>query len=404
MKALLAFTKEHIVDHVLVTFLAIGWICLLLVVSFGVSFLNPLARSISNFSMTDIFFDISNSRENKETSDLITLVDMTDVFERGRLADMIDEIDSLQPAVLGVDIVFDGLRDDSVGNARLVEVAATTSRPTIWAKKMAGWSEEGGMFMKSHHSFFTDFLDVDEGFTNVQRDTNGGTVRHFGVIRKTNETWEYSLPAMVVKEFSEEEPAKDEHQNCAINFNAVNFPVVPCDSIAEYADLIRGHIVLLGATNDPRDMHYTPLGRIPGIYILAYTVKTMAEHLSPTELPEWIVAILTLIAIFITQILQSYAFHRTTKHRMGIVKCWGYMGFTASIIFFTAVIVLVGVSFMMYMHDNVNLNVKWAIMGIALLGMSRQWYSILINVLGDVFKLKIVNRSLYRYPSIRNSQ
>ena len=77
-----------------------------------VSEFNPMARSLSNFSVTDVFYQIDSSSEKADTSELVTLVDMTEVYDRQELATIIDEIRLLNPAVLGIDIVF-----ESVGSA-----------------------------------------------------------------------------------------------------------------------------------------------------------------------------------------------------------------------------------------------------------------------------------------------
>lgn len=403
MRQFARFAWNHIADHLLVTILAVLLTTSLIEISFSVSFLNPMARSLSNFSMTDIFYDISKAKEQKEQSDLITLVDMSDVYERSELADIITEIVNLEPAALGVDIVFDGVRDDSIGNERLIEAALYATAPTVWSCKLTDWSDDGEQFRATNHSFFADLCGIDEGFTNVQRDVNGGTVRRFGVLRKSEDKWVYSLPAKIAKIYTGEEPARDAEMSCAINFHAVDFPVVPHDKIKENADLIKGRIVLLGATDEVRDMHYTPLGLISGLHVLAYTVKTLVDHQAPAELPAWLVILLSLLVTLLTQMTQSYAFDATVRHRLGSVQCLGRMGVTSSVIFFAVVTILVGASFMLYMRYNVNLDVKWAIMCTALLGTARLLYSVVINLTGDYAWPRslrgVADKSIYRYES-----
>lgn len=403
MKGFARFAWFYAIDHVMVVLMVLLLTTSLLEFSFSVSFLNPLARSLSNFSMTDIFYDISKSKAQKDQDNLITLVDMSEVYERGDLADIIEQIENLKPQVLGVDIVFDGVRNDSVGNKRLIEVAQNSKVPTVWACKLMEWNDEAEQFCYTNHSFLTDSCLVDEGFTNVERDVNGGTVRHFGVRRKSEGRRVYSLPARVARLYTGGDPAMDNDMSCAINFHAVKFPVVPYDSIAEHADLIRGHIVLLGAAQEERDKHYTPLGLIPGLYVLAYTVKTMVEHQAPITLSVWVIWALSLLVTLFTQVAQAYAFDITVRHRLGSVKCLGRMGVTSSVIFFTLVTVLVGASFMLYIRDNINLDVKWAILCMALLGTARLIYSVIVNLIGDYayphFLRDVADKSLYRYES-----
>ena len=403
MRNFARFVWLHAIDHVMVVLMVVLLATSLLELSFSVSFLNPLARSLSNFSMTDIYYDISKSKAQKERDALITLVDMSKVYERGKIADIIEQIESLGPSVLGIDIVFDGERDDSFGNRRLIEVAKKSKVHTVWACKLKDWNDDAEQFRETNHSFFTTSCLVDEGFTNVERDVNGGTVRRFGVRRKSEGRRVYSLPARVARLHTGVEPAMDNDMSCVINYQAVKFPVVPYDSIIEHAGLIKGHIVLLGAVQEERDKHYTPLGHIPGLYVLAYTVKTMVEHQAPTTLPVWVIWAFSLLVTLFTQITQAYAFDTTVRHRLGSVKCLGRMGVTSSVIFFTMVIVLVGASFMLYMRDNINLDVKWAILCMALLGTARLLYSVMVNLIGDYayprFLRDVAEESLYRYES-----
>lgn len=403
MRKFARYAWDHIVDHLLVTALVALLATSLIGISFSVAFLNPLARSLSNFSMTDIFYDISKSKVQKEKSDLITLVDMSDVYERSELASVIEEIEDLEPTVLGIDIMFDGERDDSIGNERLMDAAFDIKVPTVWSCKLADWSDEDEQFHTVHHSFFAELCGVDEAFTNVQRDVNGGTVRRFGVLRKAEDKWVYSLPAKIAKIYTQEEPAMDAEMSCTINFHAVDFPIVPYNELQENADLIRRRIVLLGAEKELRDMHYTPLGQTSGLHVLAYTVKTLVDHQAPSELPAWLIIAISLLVTLFTQVAQSYAFDATVRHRLGSVKCLGRMGVTSSVIFFAVVIILVDASFMLYMEYNINLDVKWAIMGTALLGTARLFYSVIINLMGDYAYPHCLRRwadkSIYRYES-----
>ena len=79
------------------------------------------------------------------------------------------------------------------------------------------------------------------------------------------------------------------------------------------------------------------------------------------------------------------------------------MGVTSSVVFFAVVIILVGASFMLYMRYNINLDVKWAILCVALLGTARLLYSVIVNLIGDYaypyFLREVAEDSIYRYKS-----
>ncbi|MEE1308526.1 MAG: hypothetical protein UHJ41_00335, partial [Bacteroidaceae bacterium] len=120
------------------------------------SFLNPVERALANFHMTDLFCEAENGNSPQDTSSVITIVDMSEVFNRAELATIIEHIDNLQPAIIGVDIRFDGERDDHIGNERLIETVLNTNSPVVWANQLSDWSDEEKQFIKVLHSFFVD--------------------------------------------------------------------------------------------------------------------------------------------------------------------------------------------------------------------------------------------------------
>lgn len=347
---------------------------------FSLSFLNPVERAFENFRMTDIFYDAENQEEQKDTSGIITLVDMTDVFNRSRLAEVIEEIDAMDPAIMGIDIVFDGLRDDEVGNERLIEtVCNNIHSPVIWAYKLTDWSEEERRFTKAFHSFFVEEygIDVEEGYTNVQRDVNGGTVRSFGIKRKVQNHFEYSLPARLAVELTGDSTVLKKYDDCTIRYTATVFPTIPFDSIAQNADLIRGHVVLLGATSDKRDLHYTPLGHIAGVKILAYTVQTIVNREIPREFPKWMTMFFTFIFIWIAELFQAGLTSRMKKSRFWIFHKVGEYDLVAEVVAIIYIVLLVGFDYYFFVNTNIYFNTAWTIMGVALLETSRKIYALL---------------------------
>lgn len=56
------------------------------------------------------------------------------------------------------------------------------------------------------------------------------------------------------------------------------FVVLPIDSIPTHKELIKNHIVLIGSTTDEGDMWKTPLGKMSGVVLQAYSVYTVRNH------------------------------------------------------------------------------------------------------------------------------
>ena len=388
-------------DHVGVTVMTLLIMQSLVYLAFNKGSLNPVARTIENFRLSDMFFEVDNEGEARDTSDLITIVDMTDVYDRGELADIINQIQACEPSVMGVDIVFNGFRNDTLGNERLVEAVCNTTSTTVWAYKLIDWNDKNAQFERTYHSFFTELVDVDhEGFINVQRDTNGGTVRTLGLHRPAEGRMEYSLSAQVAFAATNDSSIITKSKDCNIYYSSTYFPVVPSDSIAAHADQIRSHIVLLGAMRDLRDQHYTPIGKIPGVKILAYAIQTLVQRRMPIDTPYWLTVIITFMLMWLVQILQFGSIKFLKKYPEASIKYYlGDSGFVSSMISLGAIIALAFLSLLLFFHWNIYLNTAWAIMGIALLANTRKFYALLVRILSSRTKWAFLSHSLFYFKA-----
>ena len=73
----------------------------------NLSFLNPIATALEEFSVTDIYYQMHSDMGEVRKSSLVTIVDMTELTSRQDIANTIEEIENHHPAVLGIYIVFD---------------------------------------------------------------------------------------------------------------------------------------------------------------------------------------------------------------------------------------------------------------------------------------------------------
>lgn len=339
------------------------------------SFLNPVERALSNFHMTDLFCEAENGNYPQDTSSVITIVDMSEVFNRAELATIIEHIDNLQPTIIGVDIRFDGERDDHFGNERLIETVLNTNSPIIWANMLSNWSDEKKQFTKVLHSFFVDRgIKVEEGFTNVQHDINGGTVRSYGIKRQAEGLTYYSLPTrLAIAMEGDSTILKKYDDNCNIRYSSTHFPIVPFDKITENADLIRDRIVILGAIDDKRDIHYCPIGPTSGISIIAFATNTLINDNAPKELSFGWMVLLSLFLIWFAEVM-----HETFLWGVSHIK-WlrtiAERGILDGIyILLYLMLVLVLIDYFVFKLTSYYYDTAFIIMSILLLDTSRQIY------------------------------
>ena len=373
------FSIKHVV--VTLTAMLLMWLC---VQGFllSISFLNPVERAFDNFRMTDLFYEIESRNKSGHTNDVITLVDMSREFSRSRLGDIISQIDAMNPALLGVDIVFDGIRDDQVGHHHLLDCIREATIPIVWAYQLENWNNERQEFDSIYHSFFADSLDIMEGYTNVSRNM----VRSFGLWRKAKGQVEYSLPARMAMQFTGDSSFL-QHEDCNIRFSSTQFHVVPCDSLDDYSDLITGHIVLLGATKDKRDVHYTPIGLIPGPHIQAYALLTIINNEFPREVPGGLTLLLTFLFMWVGEILQVGATAFMSARRRWFPQMLGQQDLVAGLVAGGYIVVLVAIDYYLFVRTGYFFNSGWAVMGIALQDTARKWYPIMLESPGKIRNL-----------------
>lgn len=367
--------------HLIVSLLSMGLIWCFFQIAINISFFNPIARSLSNFNVTDIFYEIDNTENEVDTCEIITLVDMTNVYDRGRLAEIIDSIRVLEPAVLGIDIMFDGWKCDSFGNERLIEVACQEDgTPIIWAYKLKQWNDTLQQYNGAIHSFFCDYIDVDEGFTNVQRDVNGGTVRSFGISRSLGDGKVCSLPAKVASAFFNDSSVLTRPTDCNINYRKIHFPVLQPESITDNKELIREHIVLLGAMNDMQDMHYTPLGQISGLQIIAYTARTLTMYDSSHDISGWPLWLCTFFLIWMARIFLKGCSFLLRRSSLPFLSYLGVSTLTTTILAFIFISILTGICYILFNVKGIFFNIAWTMMGIALLGNAQEIYNLIVHI------------------------
>ena len=81
------FHRDHLII-VLSGFLLLG---LLRLITINISFLNPIANALDSFAISDIFFEIQHNETTAKTNDLVTIVDMTELTDRGDIAYLLEE-------------------------------------------------------------------------------------------------------------------------------------------------------------------------------------------------------------------------------------------------------------------------------------------------------------------------
>ena len=360
-------------DHIGVTLLAmfILWICSM--AAMNLSFFNPVQRAIKNFSLSDVYYQMMQQSGQAETSGLITIIDATSYYDRGKIGEMMQQISQCNPAVVGVDCIYEGFRGDTLGSNLLAEGIFTLPNP-IFAFKLNNYDEEKGEFTSTRHSFFTFVGDLTEGFSNISYDSNGITVRNLVTQKIVNGDTLCSLPYQMARAFTSDVEQFASTEERIIDYTPTVFPVVPCDSILQNAALLKDRIVFIGATHDDADMHFSPFGRIPGTVIQAYILQTLLEHHKTHEVNFWLMLLISFAVILLTDVMQT----KLRRWGQGLKNPWLRLVFssalTRNLINFIWIGFLLYINFLLFSLYDIYFNPTFMLVSIALLVEARLFY------------------------------
>lgn len=277
-----AIYRPKLVATTVVAFILIG---LLRYVTFNIHVFNPIAQGLKGFSTTDIFYRMMMASP-ADTSDVIVIVDITRLHDRDSIATVLEEIDSLNPAAIDVDVIFERPMD-SAGDTHLRRVADNLSN-AVFSFRMTDPDRKRREFTRQAHSFFAQDLNLKEGSVNIDH----------GMVREVPLSFEMNgktYPSVITRmmEVLQIEPVNQLSRN--IDYEPTVFRIIPYDSVLHYADYIRNRIVMFGGAYESIDMLYTPLGQMHGIEVLSYAMRTMVEikqQKDCTGVPFWLLTIL----------------------------------------------------------------------------------------------------------------
>lgn len=368
MRILLSISR-----HLIVTMIAFMVVGLFAIVTVNISFLNPIAHTLEEFSMTDMYYQALQETASEDTSHVITIVDMTELYDRQSIAMTIEQIEAYRPKVLGIDVVFEGPKEEPQGDL-MIESIASMYDNTVFSYRLLGYDGNQKQFTSEVHSFFTDNVDVKEGYTNLQRQLYSGIKRELSLSRKSCGEQKSSFVNIVAERYAGEQIVSSGQQDLQINFSPTYFQCLKYDSIKMHPELIRDRIVLFGAMGEETDMHYTPLGKMPGIKLLAYAISTLLNHKEVKRLPIALVVIVSFFLVLLTQLLQDAYEKRVDRIKSPLFQSFLSSSVAVGVITFIWVVLLMWVAFLIFTMSGISLNLGWALSAIAFVDAARSFF------------------------------
>lgn len=358
-------------DHFFIVAICCAITLLLSLATFNLPFLDPIARGLRNLSVTDMYFALENKVSKKDTCKSIVIVDMTELGSRSDIGNLLIQIGRSHPKVIGIDLIFEGVKDDIEGNLILEEAVEEISPVSVFANKLTGYSSEKRKFSGVVMSYFRDMMLLDEGYTNITDNMEGNTVRELTTTQNTT--------FGICHSFAERILYKAGYRDCAIgkstiNYHPTNFIVIPFDKVEENSDQLKDKIVLVGALNEEADNHLTPLGKTSGVEIQAYSVLTLLEHHNVITLGMVCNIVIALLMCYIYELLFEAisVFIRSRDTRLQIFLSDSNILFTVASFVYIPVISLL--SFFLFIKCNVCVDMVIVLVMVPFVGLSRRLY------------------------------
>lgn len=364
--------------HCFVVLFAFATMGLMALLALNLSFLSPVAQVMRNFSLTDIYYHILKDTGSSEPSHVITIVDMTDIMDRDALASVIEDIEECRPKVLAVDMLFSGERDDSIGNAHLIRVAQQYPN-IVYSYKLGDYVDDSVGYTSEQHSFFTDEVSVKEGFTNFERTLYGAMKRSVSVCRRVNGEVRNSLALQVADIYADGKLEKVEADDYHINFCPRTYHVIPADSILQHRQWVENRIVLFGAMHEQIDTHTTPLGDIPGVELIAYSIQTMLEQAEVRHPSVLFTIVFSFVVVLVTYLLRLAYMRWAKKRKSQWLSFMLTSTFVVALVMFFWSAVLVGIGFFIFYTTNLSVNLGWALAAIPFLGGADEFFGLAIR-------------------------
>ena len=246
------------------------------------SFFSVLDES-GDVPMSDMYLKFNSRKTPVQLDTIITFVDVDSCKDRLEIAQLIEQIDSLQPKVIGLDVFFRNRKNSEEDTA--LENAIRKCNNLVVACILGGEQQnDGDKYNTCKHYFFVDQKkdNLTEGFVNLDSD-GSSPVETFTpqLILQKDESLDtlYCFAAQVARLYDKtafqkllQRPGNLE----VIPFQRLRFETIEKDEIEDNKEQITDKIVLIGSLSE--DMHKTPINpQMHGMEIHAQVISTIIE-------------------------------------------------------------------------------------------------------------------------------
>ena len=384
-------------DHWLITVFAFALVWLLYAIVTGLSIFAPVNRALSDMSTTDLFFQIENKTSQVDQD--ITIVDIANEYNRGTIANCIAMVDSYKPWIVGIDIIFENIKGEPEDNMMLYKTATNMTSKSVWASKLLCYDQTKKFFNSISGSFFVDKIGLHTGFTNLDDDLEKKTIRKMLTFERLQEEIVFSFPVAIAKSLNDS-ILLNTATKLSIDYSP-KFVVVPYDSLSQHKDLITNHIVLIGSTTDESDMWHTPIGKMPGVMLQAYSLSTLRNHRDINYLGRCANILIAFILCYLFEVLIDLGFQRIRKRDNAV---GAFLIDSKLLLRFFSILFMAIVTWgvlLIFIYYNQYLDAIFILVALGLLIESRRIYNAAIKALSRnhnwwILRNSLLNNNLFK--------
>lgn len=285
---------SRLLQSLYITIVSIGLFALLAAIIPGIDMFEPISRALTDVTITDIHY--ASMRDAKPVgNDKILIVDTSD-SDRAEIADAIENAAKGGASVIGIDVIFSDNDVNPDSTRKLCDILTAHKDKIVTAVHLNKWDKETGAYISTVRTA-TDSINLPTGYTNLIDHSDNSYIRNYST---APESATPSFAQAVTEAYMRTYGDSTRHNptnNGIINFTPQRFKTVDASDIKAIQDLSDGRMVVLGATDSDEDYHFTPIGRLSGVIIQAYSIDSILND-DTIVVADWLTWIIGFIIVF----------------------------------------------------------------------------------------------------------
>lgn len=247
--------------------------------SFTASFLN--SSKPDDFDFADFYNIVADGRPVREIDDNVVVINLEN-SDRAEFAAVLERLQSVKPAAIGIDVLFQEPHDPSTDEWLISSLRGLDN--VVIVETLLNDTDDN-IFTVSERPFFADTIggNIEFAASNLPTRVASGTVRTFRSEEyPTADGKVNGFAAAVAKKANPEVAAelqKRGNEEETINYPSREITVLNLNELADSLEIVNGKVVLIGAVSKTEDIHPTPTDNyMSGILIQAYAISTMLNN------------------------------------------------------------------------------------------------------------------------------